>query len=186
MNPASPPLEELLDRYRGPLARQRYDESVEQLEHALQCAALAQEAGAADELVAAALLHDVGHLLTADRWAPDGRPDDDLAHETVGARYLRQWFGPSVTAPVALHVAAKRYLCGAEPAYTRRLSAGSVHSLGLQGGPMGPDERRRFEQLPGWEAAVQVRRWDDEAKVVGATPPRFDAHEALLRSLAGS
>ena len=183
---SSPPIEELLDRYRGPLARQRYDESVDQLEHALQCAALAQAAGAADDLVAAALLHDVGHLLTADKWAPDGRPDLDLAHEAVGARYLRQWFGPSVTAPVALHVAAKRYLCGAEPAYARRLSAGSVHSLRLQGGPMGHDERRRFEQLPGWESAVQVRRWDDEAKVVGAASPPFDDHEARLRSLAGT
>ena len=186
MNPSPPPLEELLDRYRGPLARQRYDESVDQLDHALQCAALAREAGAADEVVAAALLHDVGHLLTADRWAPDGRPDGDLAHEAVGARYLRQWFGPSITAPVALHVAAKRYLCGTEPAYAQHLSAGSVHSLCLQGGPMERDERRRFEQLPGWESAVQVRRWDDQAKVVGATSPPFDDHVAVLRSLAGT
>ena len=183
---SSPPLEELLDRYRGRLARQRYDESVDQLEHALQCAALAQGAGAADDLVAAALLHDVGHLLTADRWAPSGRPEDDLAHESVGARYLRQWFGPSVTAPVALHVAAKRYLCGADPAYVHRLSAGSVHSLGLQGGPMDDDERRRFEQHAGWEAAVQVRGWDDDAKVVGATSPPFDHYVVLLRSLAGT
>ena len=179
----TPLLDDLLDRYRSPLAARSYDEAVTELDHALQCADLAIRSGADDALVVAALLHDVGHLLEGER-RPDGLPRDDLHHEDVGGRYLRRWFGPAVTAPVTLHVSAKRYLCAVDPDYLAQLSAGSVHSLGLQGGPMDDDERAAFEQRPGWEDAVQLRRWDDAAKVVGARPPSFDQHVPLLRSLA--
>lgn len=180
----TPPIDELLDRYRSLLASRTYDEAVTELDHALQCADLAIRSGADDALVVAALLHDVGHLLQGDE-RPDGSPTDDLHHEAAGGRYLRRWFGPAVTAPVILHVSAKRYLCAVDSSYLGRLSAGSAHSLRLQGGPMDDDERTAFEQRAGWEDAVRLRRWDDAAKVVGAHAPSFEHHVPLLRSLAG-
>ena len=175
-------IEDLLALYETEAADRAYDERVSQLDHALQCADLARAAGAEDALVAAALLHDVGHLLDSGT-AHRGTAADDR-HEATGARYLRERFGPAVTAPIALHVAAKRYLCGTEPGYLARLSEGSVHSLGLQGGPMTAEEAEAFRARPHWADAVQLRRWDDEAKVVGMTSTPLAAHRALLVALA--
>lgn len=146
------------------------DEAVTQQEHALQAALLAEQADADDELIAAALLHDIGHLLhdlPAD--APDQGVDD--CHEELGQRWLADYFGPAVTEPVRLHVAAKRYLCSVEKDYFSALSPTSVQSLELQGGPFSEDERREFETSPFFREAVELRRWDDEAKVVGLETP---------------
>lgn len=164
-----------------------YDEVVSQLAHALQSAARAEEVGASDSLVAAALLHDVGHLLDLDR-----RPgsmgtellDTDLRHEDSGAAWLRPLFPAEVTAPIALHVRAKRYLCAVDVGYRDQLSEGSIRSLALQGGPMEPDEVRRFQALPGCSDAVQLRRWDDAAKVVGAVTPTLSDYVPCLERLA--
>src|SRR5690349_10232845 len=123
----------------------RYDEEVSQLDHALQTAALAAAEGATDELVAASLLHDVGHLLELrDGGAGDGAVDVDLGHEGRGARWLAPVFPPAVTGPIALHVAAKRYRCAVDPSYHDGLSAGSTASLVRQGGPMSADEVAAF------------------------------------------
>lgn len=161
--------------------RSHYEEAVSQTAHAVQAAALAQAAGAADALVAAALLHDVGHLL---------EPDDhrrlrarDLHHELLGARFLATWFGPEVTEPIRLHVAAKRYLCAIEPAYLDALSPASVRSLALQGGEMSAAEAARFENRPGGASAAALRRWDDLAKRTDLVGPSFDDHLGLLRRL---
>ena len=103
----------------------------------LQSAAAAEAEGAGDELVAAALLHDIGHLL-------HGGDEDaaaqgiDTHHEEVGFRFLQQHFAAAVVDPVRLHVAAKRYLCAVDPSYLSALSVASVLSLELQGGPMSP------------------------------------------------
>ena len=164
-----------------------YDEVVSQLAHALQSAALAEGAGAPDSLVAAALLHDVGHLLDLDR-----RPgatgseflDSDLRHEDTGSAWLRPLFPPGVTGPIALHVRAKRYLCAVDPGYRGALSEGSVRSLALQGGPMDTAEVSRFESLPTGSEAVLLRRWDDAAKVVGAPTPALAEYRSLLARLA--
>ena len=91
-----------------------------------------------------------------------------------------------MTEPVRLHVAAKRYLCAAEPGYSGLLSAESVRTLALQGGPMTPDQVTAFEALPYARDAVAVRRWDDEAKDPSVTPPEFAHFAALLESLTGS
>ena len=163
-----------------------YDEAVSQLAHALQSAARAEEAGAPDSLVAAALLHDVGHLLDLDR-----RPkstgadpiDTDLRHEDSGAAWLRPLFPPEVTAPIALHVRAKWYLCAIDAGYRGRLSDGSVRSLALQGGPLDVREVRRFESLPASADAVQLRRWDDAAKVVGAPTALLSEYVSLLEGV---
>src|SRR5262249_10688258 len=151
-------------------------------EHALQAAQLAVEAGAPDALIAAALLHDIGHLLG---------PEDDLAeqgidglHEEQGSRWLVQHFGPEVTEPIHLHVLAKRYLCGSDPAYLASLSPASVRSLELQGGPLHADEMRRFESNPHYAEAVLLRRWDDAAKIPGLSLPNVRTYTQTLRRVA--
>jgi phosphonate degradation associated HDIG domain protein len=161
---------------------QRYDESVTQLEHALQTAALARTAGAGDALVAAALLHDVGHLLEL----AEGRFRDvvDRHHEARGAAYLGPLFRPEVLDPIVLHVQAKRYLCAVDPAYGPQLSDGSTASLARQGGPFTGDEAAAFERRPGAEAAVALRRWDDQAKVLDLDVGVLAQHRPLLDRLA--
>ncbi len=170
----------LYDRYGA----QRYDEALSQLAHAEQTAELARAAGAEDHVTAAALLHDVGHLLeVAERDGPRDRTTDHR-HEAVGAAWLTGLFGPAVTAPIALHVRAKRYLCAVEPAYLDVLSAGSVASLQRQGGPLLGDEVSAFEANEGWEGAVALRRWDDQAKVLDLVVAPIESYRPLLESLS--
>lgn len=139
-----------------------YGEGVTQAEHALQCAALAEADGAAPSLVVAALLHDIGHLLEDEADVVQFKVDDH--HETAGARALAGLFGEAVRGPIALHVAAKRYLCFAEPRYFRGLSAASQASLRLQGGPFDAAEAAAFEGVAYWREAVALRRFDDWGK----------------------
>lgn len=172
----------------------RYDEVVTQLAHALQTAALARRGGAGDALVAAALLHDVGHLLEIrDRASASGRGDvapapgeGDLRHEVRGARWLESLFPPAVTDPIRLHVAAKRYRCAVDPTELSGLSAGSVASLARQGGPMAPDEVARFESDPRHRDAVSLRGWDDAGKVDGLEVSPLEDYRDLLRHLAST
>ena len=182
----SRPIEDLFARYTGPLAEQMYDEAVTELQHALQCAECAERDGASESLVAAALLHDVGHLLIGDLIPLGQELDRDYRHEHVAARYLTRWFGPEVIDPIAQHVAAKRYLVAVDADYAATLSPSSVRSLAVQGGPMSDEECLAFESQPGWAEAVQLRRWDDEAKVAGKQTRPFEAYHSLLRSLAGA
>jgi gamma-butyrobetaine dioxygenase len=158
-------------------------EPVTQAAHMLQAAALAQQAGAPPALVAAALLHDVGHF-TGTVTGHDLMAGQDNHHSNQGADWLAQWFGPEVTEPVRLHVAAKRYLCAVEPGYLDRLSPASVYTLGVQGGPMPAAETAGFEALRYGQEACQVRRWDDDAKDPEAPTPAFAQFEPLLRGLA--
>ena len=144
---------------------------INQIQHALQAAWLAEQAGDPPSLIAAALLHDIGHMVHDLGENPAAEGIDDR-HEEVGYAYLADRFGPEVTGPVRLHVAAKRYLCGKEPDYFARLSKDSVLSLSLQGGPMSAAEIDAFERLPLWQEAVRLRRYDEGAKVPGLqTPP---------------
>lgn len=162
----------------------RYSEVVDQIEHATQCAGLAVDAGSDDATVLAAFLHDVGHLLMNER-NDDGEMVTDFHHEQVGSRFLANWFDDPVTVPVQLHVAAKRYLCAVEPSYHDELSPTSVHTLMLQGGPMSVDEVAAFESNPHLDAAVDLRRWDEQAKVAGAAAPSLaDMHARLVAYLS--
>jgi len=131
---------------------------VTQLAHALQCASLAEEAGAGSALIAASLLHDVGHLVH-DLGGDAAERGIDDRHEMRGRDWLGKWFGEDVTGPVRLHVDAKRYLTAADPAYFAILSPGSVQSLALQGGPFPTPLAERFIALPHAAAAVKLRRW---------------------------
>lgn len=165
-----------------------YDEDLSQLDHALQTAARAVAAGASNELIAAALLHDVGHLLDLDERSAASTsslttPSGDqpgVAHEDTGARYLAAVFPPSVTGPIALHVRAKRYLCAVEPAYASSLSLGSRASLAAQGGPMATEDAVAFERNPNAADAIALRRWDDAGKVIGAEVASLERYRALL------
>jgi phosphonate degradation associated HDIG domain protein len=159
-------------------------EPVSQTEHALQTAWAAERAGADSALIAAALLHDVGHLL-------HDLPEDcalsgiDDAHEIRGARWLEQHFGPEVVEPVRLHVPAKRFLCATDPSYHGLLSEASLRSLELQGGPFTADEACRFRGLPHAEAGVALRRFDEQAKIPGLATPdlkHFRYHLEVARA----
>jgi phosphonate degradation associated HDIG domain protein len=154
-------------------------EAVTAREHALQCAQLAEWADAPPTLVAAALLHDVGHFIDAD--VPGDGVDD--RHEWRAMPLLRAAFGAAVAEPVRLHVDAKRYLTAVEPDYLGGLSAASVHSLMLQGGPMDAAERAAFEAEPAFREALALRRWDEQAKVAGRATPTLDYYLALLEEL---
>jgi len=160
-------------------ASQYGGENVTQLEHALQAAYFAERQGASANLIAAALLHDVGHLLHA---LPDDAPSHgvDDAHEELAARWLAERFAPAVCEPVRMHVLAKRYLCTVDESYAGILSEPSRLSLELQGGKMSDDERRKFEGLPFHEHALQLRRWDDAAKVVGLKTPDLEHFQKYL------
>lgn len=178
--------EALLGIY-GSRATARYGLTrINQLQHALQSGALAEQRGEDDEGVVAALLHDIGHMVHDLGENPAGAGVDDL-HEALGARWLARWFGDGVVRRVALHVAAKRYLCATDPGYLEKLSDDSVRSLALQGGPMTEAQARAFEREPGWEAAVRLRFIDELAKDPSASPPPFEHFlPAIGRAAAGA
>jgi phosphonate degradation associated HDIG domain protein len=162
---------------------------VTQLEHALQTAALAEQAGAHDELIVAGLLHDLGHLIQGDaRVTATGAltEDHDDVHQYIALPFLRRWFGPAVLEPIKLHVDAKRYLCAVEPGYFHQLSPGSRRSLELQGGAFSPAQASAFMLRPYSMDAVSLRRWDDRAKSRAVSVPPFAYWLPLLRELASA
>lgn len=159
-------------------SRQYGAEAVSQTEHALQCASLAEQAGAPAELVTAALLHDLGHLVHDLGDDPAVRGTDDL-HQYRALPFLRETFPEAVLAPIRLHVDAKRYLCTAEPGYWDTLSFASRRSLELQGGIYTLEQAEAFIALPWAPDAVSLRRWDDLAKVPGLATPAL-AHFATI------
>jgi phosphonate degradation associated HDIG domain protein len=185
------PVDAIAELFASAGAADYLGEPVTVATHLLQSGALAEEAGAPPSLVAAALLHDVGHLRGADARADgielSGRElmaGADNDHGERGAQWLASLrFPASVTEPVRLHVAAKRYLCAAEPSYFGQLSEASVYTLSVQGGPMSDAEAREFEREPYAADAIAVRRWDDQAKDPSAATPGFPHFRALLGGL---
>jgi gamma-butyrobetaine dioxygenase len=175
----------ILDLFFAAGGEAYFGEPVSQLEHALQTASLAVRSGASDALIVAALLHDIGHLL-------QGEPEHiaelgvDARHEHAGDQWLRIGFGPSVTEPIRLHVAAKRYLCAINAEYAAALSAASQQSLALQGGPMSTDEIREFSKSPWCQDAVALRRWDDAAKTPGRKVPDLSYYRSRIERVAGN
>jgi phosphonate degradation associated HDIG domain protein len=156
-------------------------EAVSQEQHALQCAMIAEERGAAPALVAAALLHDLGHLLHE---AHPGVGQRDELHEYRALPFLRGEYPESVLQPIRLHVAAKRFLCAVDHSYEAGLSAASRHSLALQGGPFGGDELDRFLCEPYAMDAVALRRWDDVAKNPPQATPGWSHYRRVLEEVS--
>jgi len=164
---------QLLSIY-GVRATRRYGlASVSQLQHALQAAAAAEAQSHPPSLVVAALLHDVGHMIHDLGEDPSADGIDDR-HEERGAEWLAERFVAAVSEPVRLHVAAKRYLCAAEPDYFQRLSSDSIRTLALQGGPMTAAETEAFRAEPWMADAVTLRRIDESAKDPHATTASFE------------
>jgi len=146
-------------------------EPVTQLEHALQTAMLAEAEGADDELVTAALLHDLGHLLHDLGETPSLHGVDDV-HQFRAIPFLRGLFSDGVLDAVKWHVDAKRFLCRERPGYYDALSEDSKRSLALQGGIFDAAQAQGFIGQSGAASAVRLRIWDDLAKTAGlATPP---------------
>jgi len=160
-----------------------FGEVVTTLEHSLQAAHFAQESQASDALVIAALLHDIGHLIDS---APPEFADwnTDARHEVSGGRWLAQRFGPDVSEPVRLHVAAKRYLCATDPSFLAQLSEASARTLALQGGPMSGAEIAAFRLEPFHRDAIQLRHFDDRGKVAGLRTPDFAHYRGLIDAVS--
>ncbi|TJZ65441.1 phosphonate degradation HD-domain oxygenase [Chitiniphilus eburneus] len=153
-------------------------EGVSQREHALQCAELAEKAGASPALITAALLHDLGHLVHEMGDDPAAEGVDDV-HQFLALPFLRPLFGDDVLEPIRLHVDAKRYLCAAQPGYRGMLSFASQRSLDLQGGTMTQSAAAEFIARPYAADAVRLRQWDDLAKVPGKATPSLEHYLAI-------
>jgi [1-hydroxy-2-(trimethylamino)ethyl]phosphonate dioxygenase len=176
----------LLDALARSAATRYGGEIVSELEHALQCAELAREAGADDDLQLACLLHDVGRFAVDQSLVSDTTERTTVetgarGHHEVGADLLAPWVPERVAWCVRMHADAKRYLCATEPEYLDRLSPGSRHTLRLQGGIMSPDDTVRFTAHRWARDAVALRRWDDEAKVVGRRTRSLEEWAPLIR-----
>lgn len=169
------------------LGEAKYDddmlgEAVNQMEHGIQCAVMADQLEGKDTLTAAALLHDIGHFLHEHAKSCAQQGIDDV-HENCGADFLARFYPAAVTEPVRMHVAAKRYLCAVEGDYFDKLSPASVRSLELQGGPMKGDELDAFRASPYLDDAVVLRRCDEGAKVADLRIPDIETYRPLLRKL---
>ncbi|MFZ0743317.1 MAG: HD domain-containing protein [Terracidiphilus sp.] len=180
--PSLSSLDELFELLAAGGGTAYFGEPVTVLEHSLQAAWFVRRKGADDALIAAALLHDLGHLL-------HGEGEDaatrglDTRHEELGAECLKGHVPASVLDPIRLHVAAKRYLCFVHPHYLAGLSPASVESLALQGGPMSAPEAEAFLALPHAGQAVTLRHADDAAKVPGLAVPELESYRPLVASL---
>ncbi|MEM9809470.1 MAG: phosphonate degradation HD-domain oxygenase [Cyanobacteria bacterium P01_D01_bin.56] len=176
---------QVLNLYRNRGQAQYGGEAVSQLEHALQCATLAEENGESPQLIAACLLHDLGHLVHHLGDNPAVRGIDDR-HEYRAVPVLETLFPKAVTLPIQLHVAAKRYLCAVDNCYWAALSPASKRSLELQGGIFSPKKAEAFIQQPNAEDSVKLRRWDDLAKVKELKTPNLDHFEPILEAACQS
>lgn len=154
-------------------------------QHMLQGAYFAEQRGEDEQIIVAALLHDIGHF-TSELGTFEMNDEMDRLHEEAGAEILEPFFSPKITDCVRYHVAAKRYLCSIDPMYFGRLSQASVKSLELQGGPMERDEAREFAKNPNLDAIVKVRNLDDEGKLVGLETPDFDHYAPMVQRAVDS
>ena len=185
-------LEHLLDAFRNAASRQYGGEPVTEYAHSLQCAELAADEGADEELVLACLLHDVGrfavdqrHVFDSKEIGPAGPRRSGRGHHEVGAALIAPYVPERLAWLVRMHADAKRYLCAAEEGYFDSLTAASKHTLTLQGGIMSPAEMAAVEPHPWLPAALALRRWDDRAKDPHKPPPALGRWEPLLQKYFG-
>ncbi|MBT8433027.1 MAG: HD domain-containing protein [Gammaproteobacteria bacterium] len=175
-------IDSILDLFAHRGAREYMGEAVTMSQHMEQSAACAVADGAPDSLVIAALLHDIGHFI-GEHPIEALENGIDNVHEEAGARYLEPFFPASITEPIRLHVAAKRYLCATDKDYFGELSDASVDSLKVQGGPMSRAEVERFESNPYHKQAVRLRLYDDDGKVAGLEIKPVTEYRATLEAL---
>lgn len=186
--------DEIMELYKGYGGNEYAGERVTQLEHMAQAAELAEEQGFDEEVILAAFLHDIGHISEA---AKEAAASDDSRrmgtfgiknHEELGAEFLREkGFSKKVARLVESHVEAKRYLTAKDPAYYAELSEASKKTLEYQGGPMSPDEAAAFEQYPLFTLIIQMRKWDEQAKIEHKPLPDLQHYRRMiLRHLLNS
>ncbi|MFN7919702.1 MAG: HD domain-containing protein [Bryobacteraceae bacterium] len=181
--------EAVVDEVFGLLRRsgseEYFGEAVSKLEHAVQCAWHARHSGADEELVLAALLHDVGHLFDAKDTVRDSRVGV-VNHDEIGERWLlERGFSTRLARLVGGHVDAKRYLTATNPAYFERLSPASRETLALQGGPMDSADAERFATQADMRDMLRLRSWDEMAKDPNWTGPGLETYrEMMVRHLA--
>lgn len=158
-----------------------YGENISMQEHMLQAACIAEQKGEDVAVIVATLLHDYGHLVCN---MPNNTFLDGVNnyHEEVGAKALEQWFGEEIVGAVRLHVDAKRYLCAATPTYMDKLSAASITTLGVQGGPMNDEEMAAFREKSGHQIALKVRVYDDMGKEPQMQRPDLVHYVPMLKS----
>jgi len=173
-------IEKLFEQRGG---EQYTGEPVTQLQHALQSAYLGEQAGARDELVTAAFLHDLGHMLHDLGETPSMHGVDDV-HQYRVVPFLRGLFSDVVIHAIQRHVDAKRYLCATRPKYYDSLSEDSKRSLKLQGGIFSPEEAAQFIAEPGAPDAVHLRLWDDLAKQPEIQTPPLPHYMHIARRCA--
>jgi len=197
--------DEIMELYNGYGGNEYAGEKVTQLEHMVQAAQLAEEQGFDEEVILAAFLHDIGHISEAAAHAADagtGGADDASAeagsrrmgafgimdHEELGADFLREkGFSKKVCRLVESHVEAKRYLTARDPAYYAELSDASKKTLEYQGGPMTSEEAAAFEQYPLFTLIIQMRKWDEQAKIEHKPLPDLQHYRRMiLRHLLNS
>lgn len=161
-----------------------FGEEVTQYEHAAQAALLAEAAEADEELVAAAFLHDIGHLLPSDHPQEHMEGYGRRDHEELAAEWLlERGFPQKVADLIANHVNAKRYLVYAKPGYYEQLSEASRKTLEFQGGVMTPLEADAFERHPLFNDFLQMRFWDEQAKETGRTLPDISYFTKIMERL---
>ncbi|HEX5737081.1 MAG TPA: HD domain-containing protein [Hydrogenophaga sp.] len=179
------PVDAIADLLQRQGARQYGSEAVSQLDHALQCAHLAEAAGETAETIVAALLHDLGHLLRADAepTEPGQKQRDDL-HQVIALPFLRPLFSDAVLEPIRLHVDAKRHLCRTDASYLAQLSLASIRSLELQGGVFSAQQAIDFMNQAHAATALRLRRYDDRAKTPGASTPPLAHYMGLMHRVA--
>ena len=172
----------ILDLFSRRGAEEYMGEAVSMAQHMEQSAACAVADGADDALIVAALLHDIGHFV-GDFPIDSLEIGIDNYHEEAGAQFLTPFFPSSVTEPIRLHVAAKKYLCAVDKSYFERLSDASKQSLQVQGGPMNEADIHEFESNPHHQSAVKLRYYDDEGKVSGLDIKSIDQYREKLETL---
>jgi 2-amino-1-hydroxyethylphosphonate dioxygenase (glycine-forming) len=173
--------DEIMSYYQLHGGEEYAGEKVTQLEHMVQAAQLAEQEGYDSEVVLAAFLHDIGHICEA------GHGDNEMDgfgikdHEEIGADYLQQkGFSKKIVRLVQSHVEAKRYLTYKDPEYYSQLSEASKKTLEYQGGKMEKEEAEAFEQYPLFNLIIQMRKWDEQAKIEHKPLPDLSHYRALI------
>jgi len=173
--------DEIMNLYEGYGGAEYAGEKVSQLEHMAQAAQLAEEQGYDEEVILAAFLHDIGHISEAAKGDNEMDGFGIKDHEELGAEFLREkGFSKKIVRLVESHVEAKRYLTVKDPSYYAQLSEASKRTLEFQGGPMTEDEAAAFEQYPLFHLIIQMRKWDELAKIENKPLPPLEHYRTMM------